>query len=356
MIVLQHAQATNPKDARAEYYLGNLFYDKLRHEEAIHEWERSTELDPAFSIPWRNLGIAYFNIRRDATRATRCYRKAFEVNPADARLLYELDQLDKRTGAEPEPRLARLEQHRDLVKHRDDLTIELTALYNQTGKSRKALDILQSRRFHPWEGGEGLVSGQYVWAHLLLGQEALESRKWDQALQHFQAAQRYPENLGEGKHLLTAENHLHYLEGVARKGMGDHESARASFRRAAQQQPIFSAMTYYRALALHELGQAQEATQLLEELLAAAQSQRQQHVTIDYFATSLPNFLLFEDDLLKRKEIDCCYLIGLAQLGLGRNAEAEASFRQTLESDVNHLGAQLYLQTLLSKTGTRSRM
>lgn len=355
MIVLQHAQAANAKDARAAYYLGNLLYDKLPHEEAIHEWERATELDPAFSIPWRNLGIAYFNVRHDATRATQCYRKAFEVSPADARLLYELDQLDKRTGAKPEPRLTRLERHRDLVKRRDDLTIELTALYNQTGRSRKALEILQSRRFHPWEGGEGLVSGQYVWAHLLLGHEALENRKWEEALQHFEAAQHYPENLGEGKHLLTPENHLHYFEGVARKGMGDSEGARASFRRAAQKQQAFSAMTFYRALALRELGQAQEATELLDELLASAQRQRQKQITIDYFATSLPNFLLFEDDLQKRNEIDCYYLIGLAQLGLGRNAEADASFRQTLEFDVNHLGAQLHLQMLRSKTSTSSR-
>src|SRR5205085_4750874 len=41
MIVLQAALGANPLDSRAHYYLGNLFYDKKRYEEAIHEWESS---------------------------------------------------------------------------------------------------------------------------------------------------------------------------------------------------------------------------------------------------------------------------------------------------------------------------
>jgi len=67
---------------------------------------------------------------------------------------------------------------------------------------------------------------------------------------------------------------------------------------------------------------------------------------IDYFATSLPNFLLFEDDLEKRNRIDCFFLIGLAQQGLGQQLEAEQAFRQALALDPNHLGALQELQRL----------
>ena len=62
MIVLKSAIARNPTGARAHYYLGNLYYDKRRYEEAIRGWRRSVELDATFSIPWRNLGIAEFNV------------------------------------------------------------------------------------------------------------------------------------------------------------------------------------------------------------------------------------------------------------------------------------------------------
>ena len=75
--------------------------------------------------------------------------------------------------------------------------------------------MLLARRFHPWEGGEGLVSGQYVAAHILLGVDALGCGNAAEALSHFEAARHYPQNLGEGKHLLTRETHLDYFSGLA---------------------------------------------------------------------------------------------------------------------------------------------
>ena len=123
-----------------------------------------------------------------------------------------MDQLDKRWGMPPEKRLAVLEKDIGLVEQRDDLTVELVTLYNEVGNSGRALKILLARRFHPWEGGEGLVSAQYV-ADVILGRESLEAARPQGALDHFEAARHYPANLGEGKHLLTPENHLHYFAG-----------------------------------------------------------------------------------------------------------------------------------------------
>jgi tetratricopeptide (TPR) repeat protein len=216
MVILEAARQANPHDARAPYYLANLLYDKRRYHEAIQYWKQSCMLDPGFAIPWRNLGIAEYNIGKDSNEARRCYQKAFGANPTDARLLYEWDQLEKRIGAPPLERFERLETHLDLVYRRDDLVVELVTLYNLTGRSEKALEVLGSRRFHPWEGGEGLVSGQYVAAHLTLGRALLESNQPAPALAHFESARNYPDNLGEGKHLLTSEADLDYFTGEYR--------------------------------------------------------------------------------------------------------------------------------------------
>ncbi len=254
MIVLESALQHNPNDARAHYYLANLLYDKLRREEAISHWEEASRIDPAFSIPWRNLGIAYYNVRGDFARALSAYGRAFETNPSDARILYEFDQLKKRTGEAPEERLRELERCRERVNERDDLTIELVTLYNQTGRSEKALSILSSRRFHPWEGGEGLVSGQYVAAHLLLGRAALDGEDATVALRHFEAARRYPQNLGEGKHLLAQETDIDYFSGTALSMLGRRKEAEANWRAAAETKPDISSFAYYRALARRNLG------------------------------------------------------------------------------------------------------
>lgn len=341
MLVLEAALRSNGASPRPHCYLGNLLYDKMRREEAIAHWEAACRLDPAFSIPWRNLGIAYFNVRHDPARALESYAEAFRANPTDARLLYEFDQLRKRTGTAPSARLLQLEQHRDLVHRRDDLTIELITLYNLTGHSSKALASLSTRRFHPWEGGEGLVSGQYVAAHLLLGLEALDGGAPDRALVHFEAAQVYPHNLGEGKHLLTPETHLHYYTGVTLDRMNRHEVAREVWIKAAagNQEPTFHA--YYRGLALRALGDESGARQVFTKLQEHAATQDKADVKIDYFATSLPNFLLFEDDIQQRNHIDCVFLCALANLGLGERDRALKHLRKVLALDPSHLWARI---------------
>ena len=346
MLVLRSAVETNPRDAKASYYLGNLLYDKRQREEAIRLWERSCEADPHFSIPWRNLGIAWFNVRKNPGRALECYEKAFQADPSDARLLYELDQLRKRAGAPPAERLLKLEKHRDLVDRRDDLVVELITLLNQTRRSRQALEILGSRRFHPWEGGEGLVSGQYVAAHLLIGRELLEATEPQEALAHFEAARIYPKNLGEGRHLLTPETCLDYFAGLALHDLGQTAEAERRWERAAEAHEGSNDMTYYRALALRNLGREPEAISLLADLLDFASRQMDAEVKIDYFATSLPNFLLFDDDLQKRNRTESFYLRGLAKLGLRQTEESAAEFREALALDVNHLWAQAELERI----------
>jgi tetratricopeptide (TPR) repeat protein len=345
MIVLQAALAKNSSDARAHYYLGNLFYDKKRYDEAIGEWETSVQIDPSFAIPWRNLGIAYFNVQKNADAALVAYENAFKANPADPRLLYEADQLRKRTGTSASQRLASLEKHAHLVSQRDDLTVEFITLLNQTGCPEKALEMLLSRRFNPWEGGEGLVSGQYVWAHILLGRSLLESGNPQDALPHFSAAREYPWNLGEGKHLLTRETHLDYFAGLALYQMGREDEARRCWTRAADDSPI-TWLSYYRAISLDALGRKQEAASLLNHIRDFAQKHMEAEVKVDYFATSLSNLLLFEDDLQKRNQVDCFFLLALNELGLRNHERAMELLNQVLSLDCNHMAAQQELESL----------
>jgi tetratricopeptide (TPR) repeat protein len=346
MSVLRAAQAANPADAKAPYYLGNLLYDKRRYEEAIRNWETSTRLDPGFSTAWRNLGMAYYNIRRDPERARACYEKAFRANRGDPRLLCELDQLMKRQKTPPAERLAFLEGYLDLVERRDDLYVERVALYNELGQPQRALDLLRSHRFHPWEGGEGLVARQYDTAHFLLGRTALETGAAEQAQVHFEAARHYPENLGVARFRAMPEAHLHYYAGLAREALGDRAGAEASWRAVVEAKDGFSHEKYYQALAWRKLGDGAAAGGKLQELLDTASQRMEAEVKTGYFENYLPNFLLFEDDLKVVNRVECLYLIGLARLGLGQVAEARQAFQELLALDINHIEAREELRRL----------
>jgi tetratricopeptide (TPR) repeat protein len=342
--ILEAAMRANPADARAPYYLGNLLYDRRRHEEAIRLWERSAKSDRNFSIVWRNLGIGYFNIRQQPDKARAAYDKAFRANPGDARLLYERDQLWKRLGEKPEKRLRELEKHPDLVRQRDDLSVELCALYNQVGRHDEAGQLVASRKFQPWEGGEGGPLGQHVRTQLALGRAALATCDFAKAHCHFERALESPRNLGEAKHLLANQSNIHYWLGCALAELGDKARAReqwiaaANFQGDFQEMSVraFSEMTYYSALSREKLGQCAKAKTLFRALLAYALKLQKSQAKIDYFATSLPAMLLFDDDLQFRRETTALFLQAQARLGLGARAAAKSLLQAALRRDPNH--------------------
>jgi tetratricopeptide (TPR) repeat protein len=357
-VVLQEAVSANPEDARAAYYLGNLLYDRRRHREAIALWERAARRDPSFSTVWRNLGIGYFNVLGDEELSRSAFDKAIQANPGDARILYEQDQLWKRLGESPERRLTDLEKYSELVRLRDDLSVELASLYNQTRQHERALSLLASRKFQPWEGGEGLALEQYVRANLALGRHALARGDSLEARRLFEAALRCPENLGEAPHLLANQSDVHYFLGSE----GGHASAQQWFERAARHKgnfqemsvKSFSEMSYYNALALKQLGRAREAEELLRSLLAYAKALAGQVARIDYFATSLPTMLLFEDDLQKRNTVTATFLRAQAWLGLGDSPKARDLLHDVMVLDRNHSRAADMLAALEGACGPES--
>lgn len=349
--VLESAMAANPRDARAPYYLGNLLYDRRRHEEAIVLWEKAAKRDPGFSIVWRNLGIGYYNVRRQPAKARAAYDKALRADPADARVLYERDQLWKRLGTPPARRLRELEKHPRLTARRDDLAVEFCALYNQIGHPEKARAVLSMRKFQPWEGGEGQALGQHGRTCLALGRRSLAAGDAAGALGHFRRALDVPENLGEARHLLANASDIWFWLGEASSALGDKPAAKRWWRKAAdfkgdfQEMSVraFSEMTFFSILSLERLGRKTAARRMASGLQAHAKQLARTPAKIDYFATSLPALLLFDEDLQVRRKITVRFLEAQACFCLGRRARGVELAREVLASDPSHGPASDFL-------------
>jgi len=346
---LAAAMAQDPHDARAPYYLGTFYYAHRAYEQAISLWEQAAMLDPDFATVHRNLGLAYMNKRGDAARARDRYARAFALDPADARVFFELDQLDKKLGRAPAERLANLVAHRAQVDERDDLTVEYVLLLNLAGRHAEALDVLMKRTFHPWEGGEGKVSGQYLVALVELAKAALEHGDGRSALDLLERAYTYPDNLAEGKLAGAPENHIHYYCGQAYALLGDDQHAREAYFRATHGTAELSAAMYYndqppdrvlyQALAYAALGEPQRSAAICQMLINYGETPGNNEIKIDYFAVSLPDFLVFDDDLTQRQRIHCHYMAGLGYLGIGELDTAQSAFDAVLASEPTHLGA-----------------
>ncbi len=153
--VLTAAVAADGQDATARYLLGTLLYAHGRRPEAVQRWEEAIGLGLADPVLLRDAGLGAYNVVHDDDLAWRRYEQAVALAPDDARLRYEQDQLAARLGQTARARLDRLRPVEALVLTRDDLTIEYVGLLVAEGSADRAYEILVSRAFHPWEGGEG---------------------------------------------------------------------------------------------------------------------------------------------------------------------------------------------------------
>lgn len=348
ILALECAQQVNPQDAKAPYYLGNLWYDKRQYPEAIVCWEKSAEIDSTFPTVLRNLSLAYFNKLNQEQKAVEFLEKAFNLDITDSRILMELDQLYKRLCRPHAERLAFLENHLQLVEQRDDVYLERATLYNQTGNYTKAIELIDNRIFHPWEGGEGKVPAQYQFARVELAKQYLAENNFEKAIQLLMECLVYPHNLGEGKLNGAQENDFHYWLGCAYEGWGKLEESHNYWELAkdGSSEPAAAIFyndqkpdkIYYQGMALLKLGRKMEAKSRFDKLIDFGNTHLDESIKLDYFAVSLPDLLIWDDDLTYRNKIHCSYMLGLGYLGSGEIEKAKKYFSQALEMDINHLG------------------
>ena len=184
-------------------------------------------------------------------------------------------------------------------------------------------------------------------AQLSIGVGALKENRPLDAKEYFLAALTLPENLSEARHLLANQSDVYYWIGAAFAAAGQHNEAAAWWKRGSkyrgdfQQMSVMSIsdMTYWTALAYKALGEDAIAGDLFEQILNRSFELEKETPRIEYFATSLPAMLLFEEDLVKRNKIAALYLRSQAWAGMGRYREAEDALQALLSMDSNHAGA-----------------
>ena len=356
VLVLQDAMKVNPSDSYAPYYLGNFWYGARQYENAVECWEKSKKLNDKYPTVLRNLALAYYNKYNRKQEARELLEKAFAIDPTDPRLLMELDQLYKKMGISHTVRLEVLEKYRGLVEQRDDLSIEYITLYNQLGRYAEAKDLITKRIFHPWEGGEGKITKQYAVCRIELAKQDIKNKKFEEAVSLLHEIDSYPHNLGEGKLSTAEENDLDYYKGIAYRGLGDEQKARHFFERATigssePKQAFYyndpqPDKIYFQGLAWAELGEESKARGRFNKLIDHGEKHLFDNCRIDYFAVSLPDLAIWEDDLNVRNKMHCYYVMGLGNLGLGNLEKAREYLGKVRELDINHHDSQLILNSI----------
>jgi tetratricopeptide (TPR) repeat protein len=270
---LEAALRANPRDASAHHLLGNLLYGAGRREDALAHWKEATGLDPRLARSWRNVGYAERNLRRDDWAAYDAYRKALEIDPSDARVLLETDEVAERLKVPAAERLASLEKLQGTVDRRDDLVLRLVDLRlangSQTGLEA-AHRAMTTREFNVWEGGYTLHL-QWTDLNRKLGDLALDRKDLRAALGYYEQAAQYPKNLKVAPRTPDFRAHVSWSFARAHLTLGTRKDAEPYLQRILDEpHPRPGLGTYYQALAREARGDKAGHDKLIAELETAA--------------------------------------------------------------------------------------
>ncbi len=333
--VLEFAIENCSKTANAEYYLGCLYYDRFRYDDAADSWRASVTKNPAHGKSWRNLSLYYFDKLGDGEQAKFCMERALEFKGDDPRLLLEYQQLLKNMNYSIEDRLEVYEKYPELLAERDDCYLDKLTLLSQQGKYEEAINMAAVKRFHIYEGGEGKLTKQHAWMHVLYGKELTEAGDISKAEEIFMRGINMPKSYGEAKTFFNQEAHIYYYLGKLYESRGMAEDARRSYSEAAVYKAAVSEISLFRALALFELGECSEAEAVLSEMLESAESSIKNCDMRSYYGVGSPSPMPFELDVKKLNLINGYTLKAFALYGKRDYLGAELAIREAARLDPN---------------------
>ena len=262
------------------YYLGLCEWNHDRKDAALADWRRCIALDPSHALALRCIG---FGLSHPGTYFTNTgvpsgvpsreaygfYLRALEADPGNFRTLDEASKLAEKLDLPAQERVGLLEKYKTAAESYDPCMLRLAYALNAVGRFAEAHAILTGRRFHVWEGADGLLA-PFVEACHGLGRAAMERGDFKAALAFFEESTTYPENLQAGRPGdAGVEPKSRWFMAQCRKALGDEVGWRAELEKSLEGWIHAGEMDYWRVKALRELGRASECAPLLAELRQA---------------------------------------------------------------------------------------
>ena len=302
--VLKIAAAAAPELANTWYYLGCCEWNHDRKDAGLADWKKCVELcetnsstpNSSYALALRCIGFAlshpgsYFTNTGvpsgiPSKEAYEYYLKSLEADPANFRTLDEVGKLAEKLNLPASERLALMEKYRTTVDKYDPCILRYAYTLNAVGRYAEAHEILTTRRFHVWEGADGLLA-PFVESCLGLGKAAMENGDYKTALKFFEESTTYPENLQAGRPGdAGTEPKSRYYMAQCKKALGDAAGYKSELENSLKGWIHAGEMDYWRVKALRELGRDAEAAPLIAELKQAIKElETPQPVVINAYA------------------------------------------------------------------------
>ena len=189
--------------------------------------------------------------------------------------------------------------------------------------------MAKHRRFHIYEGGEGKLTKQHAWMHVLYGNQLCKSGNFDEAERIYTDGINMPKSYGEAKTFFNQEAHIYYYLGKLLESEG--KDASAAYKEAAVYKAAVSELSLFRALALRKLQSFSEAKAVLDEMESVADNFIENCDMRTYYGVGSPSPMPFELDIKKNNLTDGYILKAYALLGMGKYNAADKYIEKARE-------------------------
>lgn len=331
--VLEKAKEYSPQHYKIYYYLGNLFFDK-QPDVGMSNWEKCVGLNPSYALAWRNLGWGHWLHTINLEESVKCYRKAVELAPDQALFLEELDQVYELKGEDVQVRYDLLRSHHETnLKRYYPLAAEvITGTF--VGDYDYVLDLLENCYF-PTREGVANFHDIYVDALMMTANDKVSKGKYQEALKLYEKCFEYPDNhqvfLVDTR--VPRDAQTYYLIGELYEKMGKKKDAMLNYKKSIAVKVKQTNYRYWQGLALQKSGKTEEAQTIFESLIETGKNGIVERVMNFYGAEGTTG------ETVSSINTKAYYTMGLGQLGLGRKADANKSFRKSVEYKRDNLWA-----------------
>tara|TARA_R110002049_G_scaffold64920_1_gene170736 strand:- start:4546 stop:7878 length:3333 start_codon:yes stop_codon:yes gene_type:complete len=336
--VLNKALEHNPNDGKANYYLGNILYNK-QPKKAIEYWGSAVKNEPDLAMAYRNLGWGYYRHYKDVSKAIPYYEKAIELDNHDAILFTELDNLYELNNSSIKTRLKLFEGNEEAVNNRDDAFVRQIMVFTSAGKPEKSVALLKGKAFS-YREGSSRVREVIIDAQLALGLKYMAKKEYQKALDHFLMAQVPDEEAGSARSG-NRDVQVNYFIARAYDALNNKGMAKEFYNLAINEETSKRSgiMNYYKGLSFLRLNNKTEANRIFNELIEEGDKilNANNDVADGFFA------IFGEKESEDIKESRAYTLRGLGYKGLGQLAKAKEDLTKAVELSVSNLWANTEL-------------
>jgi tetratricopeptide (TPR) repeat protein len=255
-----------PKDKKARFYLGNIYYQNGNYKKALKSWRKAIAIDRSFLPAYRNLAFTLWRHSGKKKEAVKYYRQALKLDPKDPWLYYDLDYILAETGNIKE-RKKLLAQAYEFNKTNDNIIERLVELYIADNRLDLGLKILKKHKFNLNETTTRFTE-LYKYIKWLKGLKFLEDKNFKKALKEFSEAAEYKPALQEIHSAGDRNAVSFYLIGIIYRCKGEKNKARIFWEKAIKEiNDVWNEERYAQALCYIGLGEKEKALKFLKETL-----------------------------------------------------------------------------------------